>query len=196
MTNTRKTWAFLLAVLPSLLALVACNPLEDDSKSSTYIVVESMAGKDATGKAASFLQSDVVASSGTIFADVATATIRAALLDPDPLIGSSAYNDVILDRYVVSYSRVDGRNRQGVDVPYTFEGALTQVVKVGGTSSVSFVVVREVAKAESPLVDLVKGTGDGVIEMTAKVEFYGHDQTNHAVKAVGYLTIFFANYAG
>jgi hypothetical protein len=196
MRKNIKTWAFLLAVLPSLLALVACNPLEDDSKSSTYIVVESMSGKDATGKAATFLQSDVVAASGTIFADVATAVIRAALLDPDPLIGSSAYNDVILDRYVVTYSRVDGKNREGVDVPYSFEGALTQVVKVGGTSSISFVIVREVAKAEPPLSELVKGTGDGVIEMTAKVEFYGHDQTNHTVKAVGYLTIFFANYAG
>ena len=72
MSKKKTTWAFLiLAVLPSLLALTACNPLEDDSKSSTFIVVESMQGKDETGKAASFLDSDVITSDGIIYADTA-----------------------------------------------------------------------------------------------------------------------------
>jgi hypothetical protein len=30
--------------------------------------------------------------------------------------------------------------------------------------------------------------------MTAKIEFYGHDLTDKAVKATGYLTVYFANY--
>lgn len=196
MTKKKTTWAFLiLAVLPSLLALVACNPLEDESKSSTFLLVESMMGKDATGTAASFLQSDVIASTGTIYADIASATVRASYLDPAPILKPSPYSDVILDRYIVSYSRSDGRSRQGIDVPYSFEGALTQVIKVGATATFSFIIVRDVSKMEPPLVGLATGIGEGVIEMTAKVEFYGHDLTDNKVTATGYLAIFFANYA-
>lgn len=196
MTKNKTTWVFLiLAVLPSLLALVACNPLEDGSKSSTFLVVESMTGTDATGKASSFLNSDVIASTGIIYADIASATVRASYLDPAPILKPSEYSDVILDRYIVSYSRTDGLSRQGIDVPYSFEGALTQVVKVGSTATFSFVIVREVAKMEPPLVSLAKGISEGTIQMTARVDFYGHDLTNNKVTATGYLTIFFANYA-
>jgi hypothetical protein len=196
MTKKKMTMALLiLAVLPSILALVACNPLEDKSKSSTFIVVENMSGKDYAGIAASFLQSDVVASTGTIFADVASATLRASLLDPAPILNPAGYSDIILDRYIVSYSRSDGKNRQGIDVPYSFEGFLTQLIKAGGTATFSFVIVREVAKMEPPLIELAKGTGEVVIQTTAKVEFYGHDLLNNRVTATGYLAIFFANYA-
>jgi hypothetical protein len=190
------TILLILAVLPAILMLSGCNPLEDDSKSSSFIIVESVAGTDASGKAASFLQSDVVLTNSIVVADVATATLRASLLDPAPILKPSQFNDIMLDRYIVSYSRVDGKNRQGVDVPYSFEGALTQLLKIGTSTSISFVVVREVAKLESPLIDLaLQNRVEGVIEATAKIEFYGHDLVENKVKATGYLTIFFANYA-
>jgi len=189
------TILLILAVLPAILMLSGCNPLEDDSKSSSFIIVESVTGKDAAGKAASFLQSDVVLTNSIVVADVATATLRASLLDPAPILKPGQFNDIMLDRYIVSYSRVDGKNRQGVDVPYSFEGALTKLLKIGTSTSISFVVVREVAKLESPLIDLAQNRAEGVIEATAKIEFYGHDLVENKVKATGYLTIFFANYA-
>jgi hypothetical protein len=189
------TILLILAVLPAILMLSGCNPLEDDSKSSSFIIVESVAGTDASGKAASFLQSDVVLTNSIVTADVAKATLRASLLDPAPILKPGQFNDIMLDRYIVSYSRVDGKNRQGVDVPYSFEGALTQILKIGTSTSISFVVVREVAKLESPLIDLAQNRAEGVIEATAKIEFYGHDLVENKVKATGYLTIFFANYA-
>ncbi len=196
MSKKKTTATFLiLAVLPSLLALVACNPIEDKSKSTTFIVVETLTGTDIAGKTVASLQSDVLTSDGTIVADFAAATVRASLLDPDPVLNTTGYSDIILDRYVVSYSRADGRNRQGIDVPYTFEGAMTQVVKVGTTASFSFVIVREVAKAEPPLSDLAKGFGDGVIYTTARVDFYGHDLLDNTVTATGYLAISFTNYS-
>jgi hypothetical protein len=185
----------ILAVLPAILMLSGCNPLEDDSKSSSFIIVESITGTDSSGTAASFLQSDVVLANSIVMADVATATLQASLLDPAPILKPSQYNDIILDRYIVSYFRVDGKNRQGVDVPYSFEGALTQILRIGTSTSISFVVVREVAKLESPLIDLAQNRAEGVIEATAKIEFYGHDLVENKVKATGYLTIFFANYA-
>ena len=55
--------------------------------------------------------------------------------------------------------------------------------------------MREVAKLETPLIDLAQNRAEGVIEATAKIELYGHDLAQHKVKATGYLTIFFANYA-
>jgi hypothetical protein len=190
-----KGTLLILAVLPAVLMLSACNPLEDDSKSSSFIIIESIAGKDVSGKASSFLQSDVVLADSIVVADVATVTLHSSLLDPAPLLKPSQYNDIILDRYIVSYSRVDGKNRQGVDVPYSFEGSLTQILKIGTSVTFSFVVVREVAKLEPPLIDLVQNRAEGVIEATAKIEFYGHDIVENKVMATGYLTIFFANYA-
>jgi hypothetical protein len=196
MTMKKTTLLFLiLAVLASLLGLVACNPLEDKSKSSTFIVVETMTGTDLAGKTFAGLQSDVLTSDGTITADYASATIRASLLDPAPIRDATGYSDIILDRYVVSYARADGRSREGIDVPYSFEGGLTQLVKVGATTTFSFVIVREVAKLDPPLIDLAKGLGDGVIYATARVDFYGHDLLNNTVTATGYLSISFTNYA-
>jgi hypothetical protein len=192
--KSRRT-LFLLAVLPAILVLSACNPLEDESKSSSFIIVESITGKDAEGNTANFLQSDVVLSDSTVVADIAEATLQAALLDPAPILDTSQYNDIILDRYIVSYSRVDGKNRQGVDIPYSFEGSLSQILRVDTSTTISFVVVREVAKLEAPLFDLIQNRAEGVIEAIAKIEFYGHDLVNNKVTATGYLTIFFANYA-
>ena len=192
--KSRRT-LFLLAVLPAILVLSACNPLEDESKSSSFIIVESITGQDAEGNTANFLQSDVVLSDSTVVADIAEATLQAALLDPAPILDPSQYNDIILDRYIVSYSRVDGKNRQGVDVPYSFEGSLSQILRVDTSTTISFVVVREVAKLEAPLFDLIQNRAEGVIEAMAKIEFYGHDLVNNKVTATGYLTIFFANYA-
>ncbi len=158
MKNMKKVLSISF-VLPVLLMLSACNPIEDDSKSSSMLIVESVRGQDNEGNAADYLQSDVKRE-GSVFADIATATLRAETLDPDPLLGTSQYNDIIINRYTISYSRVDGKNTPGVDVPLPFEGSLSALVKVGNTTSFSFVVVREVAKLEPPLIGLAEGRAE------------------------------------
>ncbi|OGD39534.1 MAG: hypothetical protein A2V45_07390 [Candidatus Aminicenantes bacterium RBG_19FT_COMBO_58_17] len=193
--NTMKKSLRIAVILSAFLALYSCNPIEDDSRSASMLLVDNVLGTDAEGKSGNYLQSDVVLSSGTIKADTATATLRAETLDPDPLLGTSPYNDLVVTRYLVSYTRTDGRNVPGVDVPYPFEGSMSTVVKAGSTASVSFIIVREVAKLEPPLLRLVDLGAEVVLACTAKVEFYGHDTTNRTVKATGYLTIYFANYA-
>jgi hypothetical protein len=193
--NTMKKALRIAVILSAFLALYSCNPVEDDSRSASMLVVDNLLGTDAEGKSGNFLQSDVVLSTGSIKADSATATLRNLTVDPDPLLGTSPYNDIVVTRYLVSYTRTDGRNVPGVDVPYPFEGSMSTVVKVGSTASVSFVIVREVAKMEPPLVQLVDLGAEIVLACTAKIEFYGHDTTNRTVKATGYLTIYFANYA-
>jgi hypothetical protein len=193
--NTTKKALRIAVLLSAFLVLVSCNPVEDDSESASMLLVDNLLGHDAEGKAGNFLQSDVVLSTGSIVADTASATLRAITVDPDPLLGTSPYNDIVLTRYIVSYSRTDGRNVPGVDVPYPFEGSLSTVVKVGSQSTITFVIVREVAKMEPPLIGLVDLGEEVVLACTAKVEFYGHDNVNKTVKATGYLTIYFANYA-
>jgi hypothetical protein len=194
MNNMKKALRIAI-ILSAFLVLYSCNPIEDDSRSANMLLVDNILGTDAEGKSGNFLQSDVVLLSGSVRADSATATLRAETLDPDPLLGTSPYNDVVVTRYLVSYSRTDGKSVPGVDVPYPFEGSMSTVVKAGSTSSVSFVIVREVAKMEPPLVRLVDLGAEQVLTCTAKVEFYGHDTVNRTVKATGYLTIYFANYA-
>ncbi len=185
--------------LLALILLLACNPIEDDSKSDSLLIVERITGVDTEGNEVDFLNSDVIkinsdTRASYVTADVAKATLRAALLDPAPLMGASIYNDILVTRYVVNYTRSDGKNTPGVDVPYSIEGSLSALVRIDQTTDVSFIVVRETAKLEPPLVNLAIGRADGVIVATAKIDFYGEDMTKRKVKATGYLTIEFANY--
>lgn len=201
--KTMKKVQFGFAILVSLTAtilLISCNPIENDTTSASLLIVQDLSGKDVEGNDVNFLQSDVLhvdPSSGaeTIFADIASATLTAELINPLSTVGASQYNSIKIERYVVSYMRADGKSTEGVDVPYAFEGYLSVVVDAGASVEIPFVIVREVAKAEPPLVNLSEGRDVGVLEVQAKVEFYGQDLTNREVKATGYLTIFFANYA-
>jgi hypothetical protein len=184
-----------LAMLAASIFLPACNPLEDESRSNSILVVENVTGKDMSGTDAGFLQSDVLKTDNTIVADTAKATLSARLMDPAPILGTSQYSDIMITRYVVSFSRTDGRNRPGADVPFPFEGSLSTLVRVDSTTSLDFVIVREAAKLEAPLVNLRDSAYGDILNMTAKIEFYGHDLADKAVKATGYLTVYFANYA-
>ncbi len=183
-------------VIVAILALMACNPIENDTQSANLLTVLSIQGVDSTGSGADFLQSDVVnmsTGSAVVTPDVATAAIRNTTLDPNPVGGVSQYSDVILTRYVVSYTLPNGAKTEGVDVPYSFEGALSTTIPINTEASFGFIVVRDVAKTEPPLRQLWDGVD--VLQVTAKIEFFGHDVTNRDVKATGYLTIFFSNYA-
>jgi hypothetical protein len=197
----QKTLLKILAVLPIILLYISCNPLSDDTRSGSMLIVENMIGLDMNGNEGNFLQSDVIfqdpedESKTAIYADSAVVTLRGRLLDPASLTGPSHYNDITVTRYIVSYIRADGRNTEGVDVPYSFEGNFSAVVPIDSTQAVTFVIVREVAKLEPPLIGLQEWRDAGVIEATAKVDFYGQDQVGNTIKATGYLTVFFANYA-
>lgn len=177
-----------------LLFFSSCNKLSKDTRSNSLLIIENLTGTDISGSVVNFLQSDVLTSLDTIVADPAKVTFTAELLSPG-LIETSQYSDILVTRYVVSFTRSDGKNVEGVDVPYSFEGYLSALVNVGTSTNISFIIVREVAKLEPPLVDLQDGRGDGVLQVKARVDFYGHDLANKNVMATGYLNIFFANYA-
>lgn len=184
---------FLLFVL--FIVFVSCNPLIKDTLSDSMLVIMSLTGQDLDGNTSNYLQSDVLTSEYSVTADQANVTFRAQMLNPNPVNGASQYNNIMVTRYVVSYFRSDGKNVEGVDIPYSFEGYLSTLVEIDTLTEVSFVLVREVAKLEPPLIDLHEGRGDGVLQMRAKIDFYGHDMVNNTIKTTGYLSIYFANYA-
>ncbi len=188
------------AILCVFFFLLSCNPLEDDSTSSSMLLILDITGTSIDGDEVSFHQSDVVhvdpdTGALSIIADTGTVTLQAKLLNPEPLVPqTSQYTSIVVTRYVISYSRSDGQNTPGVDVPYSFEGSLSTLIEIDATVDISFVIVREVAKFEPPLLDLRDGGDELVLQTTATIDFYGHDLVNNAVKATGYLTIFFGDW--
>jgi hypothetical protein len=185
------------AILMGLFFLFSCNPIADESQSDSLLVVVSITGIDLQDNEVNFLQSDVLTidSDGNeyVTGDTAKVTFTAKLMNP-VAAEASHYNSIQVNRYTVQYIRSDGKSVEGVDVPYSFEGSMSALVEIDGTAEVSFIVVREVAKLETPLIDLVEARGEGVLQVVAKIDFYGQDMANNKVRATGYLTIFFANY--
>lgn len=192
-------------ILTAVIFLLSCSTTEDDSQSNSQLIILGIEGKDYEGATADYLQSDVIVGT-TIFADPATANLTVKLVNPSPLgslelLGTSQYNAITVKRYVVTYLLpTDSDNPDyrlsvpGVDTPYAFEASMTLQIDVDATEAVSFIIVREVAKAEPPLLGLYYGGGEGVLEVKARVDFYGQDLSGNWVEATGFLTIFFANY--
>jgi hypothetical protein len=180
----------------ALLASVSCTETVRQGRSPAYLVIDRLVAKGNGTDFKELLESDVV-TQGTFYEDLGQVSLHLALKD----IGTtsnptepSAYNLITLDRYHVNYVRSDGRNTQGVDVPYAFDGGLTGTV---GADSISlaFVIVRAQAKAEAPLLALRGMGGALVISTIAEVTLYGHDQAGNAVTAVGRISVNFADWA-
>jgi len=186
-------------ILTMILFLFSCNSVVKKTQSDSMLIVSSITGKDIEDNDVNFLQSDVVSvdpDTGALYitADSAKATLTAKSLEPEPALGTSTYSNILVTSYSVTYTRSDGKNREGIDVPYSFSGSISALVEIDASAEVSFIIVRESAKLEPPLINLRDGRGEGPLTIQAKIDFYGHDVANHQVKATGYLTIFFANY--
>jgi len=180
-----------LAVL--VLLLLGCNPLEKNYKSNSFIIIESIIGKDNLGNDSTVVFSDVV-KGGVAYSDFATVTLRAALLDPNPIMGVSQYNDIMLTKCVITYLPADGSTPQeGVNVPAHYEVSLSQLLPVGSSVSFPLMIVRDVAKLNPPLSALA-GNSTAMLECIAKIEFFGHDLRNREVTQVGSISVRFADY--
>jgi hypothetical protein len=132
----------------------------------------------------------------TVFNDVGAVTFALVLKnqgDPASPAAPSQLNQVTVTRYRVVYRRTDGRNTPGVDVPFSFDSAITLTVPADGTATTGFQIVRHSAKQEAPLAAL--GTNPDVISTIAEVTFYGRDQVGNDVSATGTIGIDFGNFA-
>jgi hypothetical protein len=172
--------------------------VENVTNSAARLIVDLITGKDLDGNEGSTtVFSDVVTSSGSIFNDTAEATLRVELINPDAE-DSSYYTDVIVYQVDVEYSRTDMDNPvQGKDVPYSFSQKVNSAVKVGTTTTLSFIIVQHNAKTESPLVELTSPWNqEHVLKMEAKCTFHSKDLAENRLAPIsGTISIWFANFA-
>jgi len=201
------TRLLLLAALVA--ASVSCGDVVRQGSSPVYLVIDllqGIRGGPTAGTASSTLISDVITNitsplpcapatpCPTIFGDSGTVTLRAPLKDIGgaTALAPTTNNEVTINRIRVEYTRADGRNTQGVDVPFAFDGAVTGTIPASGTLTLGFELVRNVAKQESPLAQL--RTSPNFIASIAKVTFYGVDRTGNAVSVTGQIQIEFGNF--
>lgn len=185
----------LLAAVVCGLSLTSCADLAQTGSGPSYLVIDGFVvtpgGRTAGGGAS--LESDV-AIQGTAFTDSATATIRNVMKNTLSATGPSPHSDVTLRQYRVRFRRTDGQNREGVDVPYGFDGGTTITIPAGGSNSVTFDLIRLQSKLEPPLRTLVGGGGALVISMIAEITFYGSDQAGNDVSVSGTIDVKVADF--
>ena len=187
------TAAVRLGAITVLAASVSCGSLTQQGTGSSYLVIDRLEASGGTsGSLSTFLNSDVVGTNGSIVNDVGQVQLSLAMKDPGSATGPTSANVITIDQYHVTFTRTDGHNVQGVDVPYAFDGGLTGTVSA--STSLAFVLVRNQAKNEAPLKAL-GGANQIVITTIAEVTFYGHDQTGRPVSVTGKITVSFANFA-
>jgi hypothetical protein len=126
----------------------------------------------------------------TVFSDPARASFHLQM--KDAAMATAPANAITLTRFRVTFTRADGRNTPGVDVPYGFDGALTETISSAGT--VGFTIVPLSAKIEAPLRALVGNGGSQFISAIAEVTFYGSDAAGNTVSVTGRISVSFADW--
>jgi hypothetical protein len=187
------------AIAGGSMVMASCHSAVTEGRSAVYLIMESLEGGSGfDGQQAQFfhtLQSDVATNEGGVFEDPGLVRLRVAFKDVTNPNAPTTNNFVTINRYRVEYRRSDGRNQQGRDVPYAFDGASTFTVGPDGAEG-GFVLVRVQSKLEAPLITLVGVRGGGlVISTLADVTFYGRDQTGTEVSVKGTISVNFADWA-
>lgn len=187
-----------LSVLLSSFTVAGCGQTRQGRGPVTLVLDSLTAASGATpDEFSNVLSSDVLTlvQSGSVkvptrFEDPAKATFHLQM--KDAATPAAPANAITLTRYRVTFTRSDGRNTPGVDVPYGFDGAVTETISSAG--SVGFVLVRATAKSEAPLLALIGGGGSQFISTIAQVTFYGTDAAGNSVSVTGQMTVSFADW--
>lgn len=198
-----------LVVLVGWGSASGCEATGRDGKASSFLMVNSVSAASGA-RPATFggsLPSDVqtyvkVDVNGqevrvpTVFEDLAQVTLSLSMKNPGSAAeptSPSPINFVTVRAYRVTFSRSDGRNTPGVDVPYPFDGALT--VTVGDTPvTTTLVLVRVQAKQEAPLRALIGGGGAIAISTMADIVLFGTDQAGREVSVTARISVNFADW--
>jgi hypothetical protein len=188
-------------------ASTSCGSVAE-GRGPSFLVIDSLQGirgNTTPGQPSTTLTSDVITNvvtpapcsaespCPTIFGDSGEATMRIVMKDAGAAAPSSpsAINQITLERYHVRYVRSDGRNTQGVDVPYEFDGGL-RVTITDAPTTFGFQLVRNQAKDEAPLVFL--RSNPAIVSAIAQITFFGRDQNGNEISILGEITINFGNF--
>jgi hypothetical protein len=197
------------ALLTAAAGAAGCGQQNTEGRSPSYLVIESLqaaSGAKPTAFAGT-LDSDVITNvqttiggqdvvAPTVFEDIGQVKLKMALKDVGNNVSvttPTAANLVTVSRYHIDYRRSDGRKAEGIDVPYSFDGAASGTVGTEG-GLLSFTIVRAQAKLEAPLKALQNGGGAVVISTIAEITFYGSDQNGNSVSVTGSISVNFADW--
>lgn len=194
-----------ITVVLLALSLGGCGDAVRQGRGPAYLVLMGLTGAsgatpDQFGNTVSSDVLTLVEAGGTrvptVFEDLGRAELRVEMKDvglPGQPNAPSPNNLITVTRYRVTFSRADGRNTPGVDVPHPFDGAASLTV-TGASTTLGFVLVRVQAKDEPPLRALIGNGGAGVISTIADVTLYGTDQAGNAVSVAGRISVNFADW--
>ena len=188
----------------------SCSDFVRQGQSPVLLVIKSLRGSSGADPTtfSGVLHSDVItmrtdpapcsdtSPCPTIWADNGEIVLALQLKNQGSLGGvnsPSLTNQVQIDRYRVEYRRTDGRNTQGVDVPFAFDSAVTFTVLPTEDVVHDFQLVRHSAKAEAPLASL--SLSGNVIATIATVTFYGHDMAGNEISVAGNIGVDFGDFA-
>ena len=200
----RASWKksmILSLVAVAFIAGCATTATEDDNTTNTFVTVVTFTGLAAQNggglSAGPEIFSDVCIDPNSVgaciaFNDEGVITLFAQAKDQTSL--SSTVQDIIFDRYRVTYIRADGRNVPGVDVPFPFDGVVNFRVPLETNTTATFLIVRHQAKLESPLRELQNAGGATVISTIARVDFFGRDLAGRQVQVTGFINITFGDF--
>ncbi len=187
-----------LVLIIAALAMASCNSLENESTSGSLLQIISLTGNDLQGNEGSTTVFSDVITNGGIINDNGVAEISVVPIDPFLTANEiTPYMDVLVDQIDVKFERTDGRNTEGVDVPYSFSQPMNIVVSINKVVEVPFVLIRHVAKLEAPLLALREVPSQVfVLQLIAIVTIHGKDLGGHRVAPVtGYISVWCANFA-
>jgi hypothetical protein len=143
-----------------------------------------------------------VSEAGVVTANIVEVTVAVRAKNPG-VVTPQVNMAVFMQRYEVVYTRSDGRNVPGVDVPFAISGPLSGVVDVadsGQTLALPVEVVRIQQKLEPPLRNLrgpvPDSLGGSAIALTvvATVTVYGSTTVGQVVSDTAQLQIDFADF--
>jgi hypothetical protein len=206
-----RTLKHLGAAAAVVAAASSCGDVVRTGRAPVMLIMNSLQAEPTGGFGANILggvlHSDVIvmrtapapctpqAPCPTFYSDSGQAVLSIALKDvgttANPTVPTTN-NQVTITRVHIKYTRADGRNVQGVDVPYEFDGAVTGTVPINGTLTLGFEIVRHAAKEEPPLVGLQ--VSSSIITTIAEVTFYGKDAVGNDVSVTGQIQIDFGNF--
>ncbi len=198
MTRQSRRRAFAASVLCGLvMTLSACGTtggLQNTSAPVTLIVSSLLASNTPFG--------DILSTDGTLPVDSVSVSLIARMKNPTDAT-QPALQDILLERYEVTFSRTDG----GAATPPGFQRAMAAKVRVTPHGSptetitaVSLVLVPSTHKSQPPLSHLIlpgfePDTGFVNIQATATVRFFGKTIAGDAVQAEAAIGLNFADFA-
>jgi hypothetical protein len=210
-----KAWALRSAVISVAVSMAGCVPQWAQDNSSPYIMeIASITAEDGSLPIMSDVN-NINTDTGTdsIVNDNAQVNVNIFRKNNNPQLGTTPVEHIYLERYEVLYTRTDGRNQEGVDVPFRVTGAMGNVrfhtPGPGGAGEVEITsvitIVRHQAKLEPPLRNLrrfgINDTGvfnvpaQAVLTCTAEITIHGRTLQGDALVAVGRVPVTFADFA-